>query len=267
MVTKIALEKYDGMRDKENTIVTAIDTVNILDINIAAMKMAAAIKLFQANIIDLNGQYVCFLNVHTAITAYTDAAYKEAIHAGSIIFPDGRPVAREVAKRAKVPAEKISGPDFFAKIMELSEENNWSHYFYGAAPETLAAMQKKLLSQYPQLQIRGACSPPYRKLTADEEAADIEGIKSADADFIWIGLGAPKQEYWMHAHKGMFRGVMLGVGAAFDFTAGSVKRAPRWMQKTSLEWLYRLTQDPARLWKRYLKTNIRFLFLKLRHKL
>ncbi len=134
-----------------------------------------------------------------------------------------------------------------------------SHYFYGSTEETLSALSEALPEKYPGLRIAGFYSPPFRELTEEEDSSVTAMIKEADPDFIWIGLGAPKQEKWMAAHKGAFRGVMLGVGAGFDFHAGTVKRAPRWIQKIGFEWLYRLFQDPKRLIKRYVVTNTKFL--------
>ena len=264
-----------------------LKTISVFNIPIVATTMRDAIIQFEneTNIPDLSGQYVCFLNVHTAVTAYDTPEYMQVMQESGVVYPDGKPIAREVKKQFRkrgknstgktgtlckdvgtgLYPEKISGPDFFMEIMAHSEKNNWTHFFYGASEETLAGIRTRLLSLYPNLQIKDMYSPPYRELTEEEKAADIERVKAADADFIWIGLGAPKQENWMYAHKGMFRGVMFGVGAAFDFVAGTVKRAPRWMQKCSLEWLYRLFQDPKRLWKRYLKTNLRFIWLKFSH--
>lgn len=245
-----------------------VKTISVLNIPVVATTMRDAISCFEneTGISNLNGQYVCFMNVHTAVTAYDNPEYMQVMHEAGIVFPDGKPIAREVRKQSDFSSEKVSGPDFFMEIMAHSEENNWTHYFYGGSEETLAGIRTRLLALCPNLQIKGMYSPPFRKLEEEEKAADIERIRKADADFIWIGLGAPKQENWMYAHKGMFRGVMFGVGAAFDFAAGTVKRAPLWMQKCSLEWLYRLFQDPKRLWKRYLKTNGRFMWLKLYRK-
>lgn len=238
-------------------------TVPVLGIPVAATTMHDAISQFEnkTNVFDLTGQYVCFLNVHTAVTAYDNSEYMQVMQESGIVYPDGKPIAREVRKRFGEGAEKISGPDFFMEVMAYSEKNNWTHFFYGASAETLDGIRIRLLAMYPNLQIKGMYSPPYRELTEEEKAEDIKRIQGADADFIWIGLGAPKQEKWMYAHKGMFRGVMLGVGAAFDFAAGTVKRAPRWMQRIGLEWFYRMMQEPGRLWKRYMKTNWKFLRL------
>ena len=122
-------------------------------------------------------------------------------------------------------------------------------------------LEQKLRERYPHLQIAGMVSPPFRSLSAEEDAAEVEKINASGADIIWIGLGAPKQENWMYDHRDKVHGVMIGVGAGFDYHAGNIKRAPMWMQKLSLEWLYRLMQDPKRLFKRYLVTNTRYLWL------
>ena len=121
-------------------------------------------------------------------------------------------------------------------------------------------MQEELLRKYPGLQIAGMYSPPFRPLSEEEDEAIICRINEAKADFIWVGLGAPKQEVWMAAHQGKVHGFMVGVGAAFDYMAGNIQRAPQWMQNCNLEWLYRLLQDPNRLFKRYLVTNTKFIW-------
>ncbi len=141
-----------------------------------------------------------------------------------------------------------------------TQDGSLKHYFYGASEETIALLKERLASDYPGMQVVGLYSPPFRPLTPEEDAEMIAKINASGADVIWIGLGAPKQENWMAAHAGKFSGVMLGVGAGFNFHAGNIKRAPKWIQKLSLEWLYRLFQDPKRLFKRYLITNTKWLW-------
>ena len=147
------------------------------------------------------------------------------------------------------------------EVLKKSAATGWKHYFYGSTPETLALLKQKLAERYPGAQVVGMVSPPFRTLSAEEEVKAVENICAAKPDFIWVGLGAPKQERWMAAHRGKVPGIMLGVGAAFDYEAGNIQRAPRWMQRCSLEWLYRLMQDPVRLLPRYFKTNFRYLWL------
>ena len=144
--------------------------------------------------------------------------------------------------------------------MKISAEEGYRHYFYGSTEETLEKLREILKKDYPGVQIAGMYSPPFRTLSDKEDEETIKMINDADADFVWIGLGAPKQEKWMADHKGKVKGFMGGVGAAFDYLAGNIERAPMWMQKANLEWLYRLLQEPKRLFKRYFYTNTKFIW-------
>ena len=152
------------------------------------------------------------------------------------------------------------------EIFKISEEKGYKHYFYGSTEETLDELKTKLIQKYPKLQIVGMFSPPFRKLTEWEDVEITNKINETNANFIWVGLGAPKQEIWMFNHKNKVNGLMLGVGAGFDYHAEKIKRAPKWMQNNNLEWVYRLLQDPRRLYKRYLTTNFKFLRLIYKYK-
>ena len=146
------------------------------------------------------------------------------------------------------------------EIFRLSEKKGYRHYFYGSRQETLDALKVKLAEEYPKMNVVGMYSPPFRPMTEEEDEEAIRNINECNPDFIWIGLGAPKQEKWMAAHDGRVCGVMLGVGAGFDFHAGTIKRAPLWMQEFCMEWLFRIGQDPKRLFPRYLDTNFSFVY-------
>ena len=147
------------------------------------------------------------------------------------------------------------------EMFMISKEKGYRHFFYGSTQNTIYDMRRALERDYPGMTIAGMYSPPFRPLTEEEDRKIIEMINSANADFVWVGLGAPKQERWMYEHRNKINAVMLGVGAGFDYFAGYIKRAPKWMQALSLEWFYRLLQDPMRLWNRYITTNIKFLKL------
>ena len=151
------------------------------------------------------------------------------------------------------------------ELLKESGTKHYRHYFYGSTQETLDILREKITEKYPGAVIAGMYSPPFRPLTADEDAKIVEKINAAEPDFVWVGLGAPKQERWMAAHENRVRALMLGVGAAFDYEAGNIRRAPAWMQHCTLEWLYRLMQDPKRLFKRYFVTNTKFLWWSWRH--
>jgi len=139
-------------------------------------------------------------------------------------------------------------------------DGSLSHFFYGSTEETISLLKENLEKKYPGMDIRGYYSPPFRELTAEEDEEIIRMLNASGADLIWIGLGAPKQEKWMAAHENRLSGVMLGVGAGFNFFAGNIKRAPVWVRKIGMEWLYRLFQDPKRLFKRYFESNIKFIW-------
>ena len=231
----------------------------ILGTKIGVLDMPLTVNFLVGNQKELAGQYVCVSNVHTTVMSYRDPEYR-AIQNGSVLnLPDGKPLSIVQKRRGYPNAGRVPGPDLMTHLFAVSEEKGFTHYFFGSKPETLNALERQLKEQYPKLQIAGLYSPPFRALTEAEDEEITERIRKADADFIWVGLGAPKQEKWMAAHRGRFRGVMIGVGAGFDFHAGTVKRAPMWMQEICMEWLFRIFQDPRRLVGRYLDTNIAFL--------
>ena len=173
---------------------------------------------------------------------------------------NGGPLSTVGQKRGHKNMERTTGPSLMGEIFEISAKKGYRHYFYGSKEETLELLQKKLLEKYPEIQIAGMYSPPFRPLTEEEDKVIIERINETKPDFVWVGLGAPKQEKWMAAHQGKIDGLMLGVGAGFDYYAENIKRAPMWMQKHNLEWVYRLVQDPKRLFKRYWSTNTKFIW-------
>lgn len=232
----------------------------ILKTNINVLTMQKTVDYLDKHLDKLRGRYICVSNVHTTVTAYRDEKYRAVQNGSALNLPDGKPLSIAQKRMGYTEAGRVPGPDLMPEIFALSEKRGYTHYFYGSKPETLEALEKKLREQYPDLKIAGMYSPPFRPLTKEEDDEVIRMINDANPDFIWIGLGAPKQEFWMAAHEGKFSGVMLGVGAGFDFHAGTIKRAPRWMQESCMEWLYRITQDPKRLLKRYLDTNFSFLW-------
>ena len=237
-----------------------IPTCNIMGVNIAAINMDWLLKYLKKNLWEIKGDYICVSNVHTTITSYEDESYCLIQNSGLMAIPDGGPLSTIGQKRGYKTMERTTGPSLMGEIFKISVENGYRHYFYGSKEETLKQLQQKLEEHYPGIQIAGMYSPPFRALTEDEDKTVIEKINETKPDFVWIGLGAPKQEKWMAAHQGKINGLMLGVGAGFDYYAENIKRAPKWMQKSNLEWLYRLIQDPKRLFKRYLYTNSKFIW-------
>lgn len=235
----------------------------ILKTNINVTNMSETIQYLTENLEKLRGKYICVSNVHTTVMSYEDEAYRKIQNNAAMVLPDGKPLSVVSRMYGFKEAQKVSGPDLMPEIFKVSEKKGYTHYFYGSTEETLNKLKEALLVRYPKLKIAGVYSPPFRLLTEEEDEKIIRQINEAAPDFIWVGLGAPKQEIWMYEHRNKLCGIMLGVGAGFDFQAGTVKRAPVWMQKSGLEWLYRLTQDPKRLFKRYVLTNTKFIWLML----
>lgn len=239
-------------------------TNRILGVNIAITNMRDTVKLIVEQIGELKGEFICLSNVHTTVMSQKDEEYRKIQNSAFLALPDGSPLSLVQRLRGYRMAEQVAGPDLMPALWKATEKTEISHYFYGSTPETIEALEKKLRKDYPELKIAGMEAPPFRPLTEEEDAQAIQRINDSGAAIVWVGLGAPKQEKWMYEHRGKINAVMLGVGAGFDFHAGTVKRAPAWMRNHYLEWLYRLIQDPKRLWKRYVQTNGKFLLLSIK---
>jgi len=236
-----------------------ISKCDILGTRIAAVNMSVALRFIKNNLKELKGNYICISNVHTTVMSYDDTSYRKIQNEAVLALPDGKPLSVVCRKKGFPEAGRVTGPDLMGEIFRCSRELGYTHYFYGSTPETLERLRERLEAEY-RLSIAGMYAPPFRQLTQEEDRKAVERINQARPDFVWVGLGAPKQERWMYGHRDKVQGLMIGVGAGFDYFAGNIKRAPLWMQKYSLEWLYRLLQDPRRLFKRYLVTNTKFLY-------
>ena len=236
------------------------DTSNILGVRVAVTDMEKTVALMESQLENWRGEYICVANVHTTVTASEDEAYLKVQNGAVMVLPDGGPLSAYSRRHDFEEARRVTGPDLMLRLLEISPAKGYRHFFYGSTEETLERMRKRLTVDYPGLQVCGMISPPFRALSPEEDAAIVEQINEAKPDFVWVGLGAPKQEIWMNQHQGRVAGLMIGVGAGFDYYAGNIKRAPMWMQKCSLEWLYRLMQDPKRLFMRYFYTNTKFIW-------
>ena len=259
------MKQKDLMSSMNETFVSGVDktlipTCNIMGVNLAAINMPWLIDFTKKYIKELSGDYLCVSNVHTTVMSYDDQAYCAVQNGGIMAIPDGGPLSSVGRKRGFSEMERTTGPDYLKEVLKISAEEGYRHYFYGSTEETLQKLQETLEKDYPEVQVAGMYSPPFRELSAEEDKEIIRMINESNADFVWIGLGAPKQERWMAEHQGKIKGFMVGVGAAFDYLAGNISRAPRWMQKANLEWLYRLMQEPKRLFKRYFYTNTKFIW-------
>lgn len=211
--------------------------------------------------------YICIVNVHSCIEAYKDKNYAEVVNNADIATPDGMPLVKGLKWLYGVKQEKVSGPDLMPILLHEAASQGLSVFFYGSTLEVLEKLRMIYKERYPNLKIAGMLSPPFRKLSAQEIQNDINLINESGANIVFVALGCPKQERWMAEMKGKINAVMIGVGGAFPMLAGIEKRAPLWMQQNMLEWLYRLIQDPKRLFKRYAITNSLFIYLIIKEKL
>jgi N-acetylglucosaminyldiphosphoundecaprenol N-acetyl-beta-D-mannosaminyltransferase len=209
-------------------------------------------------------RYVCICNAHSVVTATSDAAFSVAVQQADMATPDGAPVAWLIRKQTGQAQHRINGPDLMWRYLAEGAGHGGPVFLYGGTEKTLQILRSRLTEAFPDLLIAGTYSPPFRSLTVEEDERVVEMINTSGASTVWVSLGCPKQEKWMAEHRGRIRAVMIGIGAAFDYHAGTLNRAPLWMQRKGLEWLHRLASEPGRLWKRYLATNSLFIFLAAR---
>lgn len=207
--------------------------------------------------------YVCISNVHMLIEGHKDSSFQKIINEANIATPDGMPLAKAMKWLYGINQERVAGMDLMPDLMRECARQGLSIYLYGSTDEILSRIKEKAAIDFPGLQICGAYSPPFRELEPSEKDEIVERINAASPHFVFVALGCPKQEKWMAEHRGRINSCMIGLGGAFEVYAGVKDRAPLWMQKASLEWLYRLIQDPKRLWKRYMITNTLFVWLLL----
>ncbi|WP_247237830.1 WecB/TagA/CpsF family glycosyltransferase [Telluribacter sp. SYSU D00476] len=205
--------------------------------------------------------YVCVANVHMIVEAYKSSTFAKIVNDADIVAPDGVPLSIGLKWLYGTHQDRVAGMDLLPSLLLQAEKQELNVFFFGSTPEVLDAMRKRCMSIYPNLKIAGAISPPFRPLNKEEDEAIAQRINLSGAHIVFVALGCPKQEKWMAEMKGKVNALMIGLGGAFPVFAGLQSRAPIWMQRMSLEWLFRLYQEPGRLWKRYLTTNPLFILL------
>ncbi len=204
-------------------------------------------------------RYVCTANVHMIMEAFDDPEFLNIINSADMVTPDGMPLVWGLQQLGIEDARQVCGPTLTICVCESAAISGIPIALYGGTDESLAAFAASLSNTFPAVRIVCRISPPFRSLSANEDDAYTQQIVTSGARIVLVGIGCPKQERWMARHRSKISAVMLGVGAAFDFHSGRVKRAPELMQRTGFEWLFRLCMEPRRLWKRYLKHNSRFI--------
>jgi len=204
---------------------------------------------------------VCLGVVASVMEARESARYKAALESADLVTPDGMPLVWMLRGLGARPVSRVYGPDLTIAVLEAAQAEGTSVGFYGSSEEVLDRLAANLRRRFPRLVVAFRRAPPFRPLSKEEDAEVVRAMKESGARILFVGLGGAKQDLWMAEHRGSVPAVMLGVGAAFDFLAGTKPQAPRWMQNAGLEWLFRLATEPRRLWRRYLRHNPRFALL------
>ena len=205
--------------------------------------------------------YVCVANVHMAMETFDSEPFRQIVDGADLITPDGKPLVWALKALGVDGASQVRGADLVMTVIEQAALRGVPIGLYGGTPESLEDFVQVIEKRFPEVDIACRISPPFRPLTFEEDEAVTRQIADSGARILFVGIGCPKQECWMAEHKGRVPAVMLGVGAAFDFHSGRVRQAPRWMQASGLEWIFRLMMDPRRLWRRYARHNPSFVGL------
>jgi N-acetylglucosaminyldiphosphoundecaprenol N-acetyl-beta-D-mannosaminyltransferase len=238
-----------------------LNQFSILGVNISAIDIGDACYLAESAISRREKVYISTCPVSTIMESKRSEKVLTSVNCADLATPDGMPMVWVGKLLGYKNIRRVYGPELMQKICEISQKKGYRNYLYGSSPDVLSKLSDKLNIKYPNLVISGSFSPPFRKLTKDEDNKIVTDINSSNPDIVWVGLGSPKQDLWMHEHRHKINApVMIGVGAAFDFIAGTKPQAPRWMRKVGLEWFFRLMTEPKRLWRRYLVNNTLFIW-------
>jgi len=236
--------------------------VNILGVRLHPMRFTAAVDLMEQWIAERLPRILCFPGSDMLAACQRNDRQRTALNNADVTLTDGMMLARLCRLFGAAHAERVYGPDVMLELCRRSPERGYRHFFYGGAPGVAETLAARLQEQFPGLRVVGTCSPPYRALSESEIAEDMRLINDSQADVVWIGLGTPKQEIWMTDNRSRLRApLLLGVGAAFDFHAGNLRQAPRWVRAAGFEWFFRLCTQPRRLFKRYIVQLAQFLGL------
>jgi N-acetylglucosaminyldiphosphoundecaprenol N-acetyl-beta-D-mannosaminyltransferase len=227
--------------------------VSLFDIGVNASDPVQALSELEALIKQGKPAYVCFLEGNLLSRLPSDEALRNVLNDAALVYPDGVAVLKALQWNCQMPAERVPGPSMLLEACKYGLDKGWRHYFYGGGEQVAERLAERLCAQFPGLQIAGTYSPPFRELTDQEELEVKERIEASGATLLWVGLGGPKQEFWMARHLNKIRvPIMLGVGAAFDFHSGERPWAPKWMRKLGLEWLFRMISGGKKTFRRNL---------------
>jgi len=235
--------------------------IDILGVHTHAQRFDDAVSTLVTWASDQQRRYVCTCPVYTVMVCTENPAARKAVNAADMVTADGMPVVWVQRWWGFPAAERVYGPDLLQAMCERTAGQGVRHFFWGGLPGVADTLAVRLKTRFPALEIAGTCSPPVADVGELPDPAVVEQINAAQPDVVWVGLGSPKQDLWMALYRPALNApLLIGVGAAFDFLAGVKRQAPRWAQRNGLEWLFRLIQEPGRLWRRYLIYNPRFVW-------
>jgi N-acetylglucosaminyldiphosphoundecaprenol N-acetyl-beta-D-mannosaminyltransferase len=233
-----------------------IKRVNVLGVGLSVLNLQTALAAIADAVRTRRKGYICVRDAHGVMLAQKDTAFRRILNEAFLCTPDGMPMVWMGRLRGHREMSRVYGPDLMLEVCAWSEKNPCRHFLFGGVPGVAELLRDKLTARFPKLQIVGCYTPPFRPLNAEEEKQLEEMVRAAQPDILWVGLSTPKQEKFMAEFLPRLDvTLMIGVGAAFDFHSGRIRQAPRWMQRTGLEWFFRLCQEPGRLAKRYLRNN------------
>ena len=242
-----------------------MEKFDICGVKISAINLRVACDIISGWIERRSKAYVCVIPVSTIVECQENKEYREIVNAAQMATPDGMPLVWMGRLKGYRQVQRTYGPDLMVALCAISQEKGYRHYFYGGTQEACDRLELVLKKKFPKLNIIGKYAPPFRELSETEDKKITDDINRDNPDVLWVGLGSPKQDFWLKSHRALLNApVILGVGAAFDFISGVKRQAPRWMQKVGLEWLFRLGCEPKRLWRRYLIGNSKFIFYLLK---
>jgi N-acetylglucosaminyldiphosphoundecaprenol N-acetyl-beta-D-mannosaminyltransferase len=228
------------------------DRTNILGVSVSSINLDDAVATIERWISERSYNYVCVTDVHCVMESRTNERLRSIYNEAGMATPDGMPLVWLSRLFGQSRTERVYGPDLMRKMTSVSKLRGYRQFYYGGGEGVAHKLKQALIAAHPGLDVAGTLCPPFRELTPEEDQSVVDAINAVRPDIVWVGLGAPKQEFWMANHLGRISApVMIGVGAAFDFLAGTKPQAPRWMQRNGLEWLFRLSSEPRRLWRRY----------------
>jgi N-acetylglucosaminyldiphosphoundecaprenol N-acetyl-beta-D-mannosaminyltransferase len=245
-----------------------VTKVDIVGAPLTAQRYDDAVSYLRTAAIDRRRTRAHFATVHSVVESTRNPALRQAFASAEMVCMDGVPLVWAARLRGEPNAQRVCGPDVMLTLCDQGRRDGLRHFLVGGRPGTPEALRSRLTARYPGLEVVGAVSPPFREMSDEEDAALVETINAARPDVLWVGLGSPKQDLWAAEHEhALDVPLILPVGAAFDFHSGGLRRAPRWMRRIGLEWLFRFAAEPRRLWRRYLTTNVRFVWLLARDEL